>query len=125
MHKEKLEVHTTQSETTKSFVIGFIISIALTLAAYVAVVNKVLSGDILVTFILFLAFVQLVVQLLFFLHLGREPKPRWNLQVFLVAFSIIFVVVVGSIWIMHHLNYNMLPSEQMLEHTMEKEAIHR
>lgn len=117
--------HTTQHETTKSFVVGFVLSIILTLAAYFAVVYKVFGTAELIVFILVLAFVQLAVQLLWFLHLGREPKPRWNLQVFLVAFSIIFVVVVGSIWIMTHLNYNMLPSEEMLEHTMEKEAIHR
>jgi plastocyanin len=43
----------------------------------------------------------------FFLHLGREKKPRWNLLFLISTIGIILVVVVGSIWIMNHLHYNM------------------
>ena len=118
-------IHATQHETTKSFVVGFILSIVLTLAAYFAVVNKVFSGTELVTFIIVLAFAQLAVQLLWFLHMGREPKPRWNLQVFLAAFSIILVVVVASIWIMQHLHYNLMTPDEMNHHAMEEEAIQK
>ena len=95
-----------------SYTTGFISSVILTLAAYQLVVNQVLAGWALIFTILGLATVQLAVQLLFFLHLGRESKPRWNFLVF--AFMVIVVVIVagGSLWIMKNLNYRtMTPTE--------------
>lgn len=95
-----------------SYTTGFITSIILTLAAYQLVVNHVLAGWALIFTILGLAIGQLVVQLLFFLHLGRESKPRWNFLVF--AFMVIIVVIVagGSLWIMKNLDYHtMTPTE--------------
>jgi cytochrome o ubiquinol oxidase operon protein cyoD len=57
-----------------------------------------------------LAITQLFVQLTFFLHLDRESKPRWNLQVFLFMLIILLIIVVGSLWIMSNLDYRMTSS---------------
>lgn len=91
----------------KSYVTGFILSVVLTLIPYFLVQNGLIQGMSLVIVIVALAFVQLVVQLLFFLHMRHEAKPRLNLVVFISFLSIILIVVVASIWIMQHLNYNM------------------
>jgi cytochrome o ubiquinol oxidase operon protein cyoD len=97
----------------KSYIIGFLLSIILTLAAYFPVemhVNanhKVYSHITLIVFIVILAFIQMIIQLLFFLHLGQEEKPRWKSFMFVSFISIVLIVVVASIWIMTHLNYNM------------------
>ena len=56
--------------------------------------------------------VQLLVQLVFFLHLGRNKTARWNTLAFGTTFAGILVVVLASVWIMYHLNYNMTPTEQ-------------
>ena len=50
---------------------------------------------------------QFFTQLLFFLHLGRETKPRWKLLVFLFMTMIVAILVFGSLWIMYNLNYHM------------------
>ena len=92
--------------TTKAYVVGFSLSILLTLAAYFLVANRLLSGGVLIAAVIGLALVQLAVQLIFFLHLGQESKPRWNLAVFLGTVSIILIIVIGSLWIMNNLNYN-------------------
>lgn len=98
--------------TTKLYVFGFALSILLTLAAYFSVVNKLFSGMILTAFITALALVQLMVQLIFFLHLGQESKPRWKQAIFLSTVSIILVIIIGSLWIMSNLNYhNMSPGD--------------
>lgn len=61
-----------------------------------------------------LAFGQFVVQLVYFLHLGTEQKPRWKLLVFWFMIVVVLIVVVGSLWIMYNLNYNMImPPENM------------
>ncbi len=54
----------------------------------------------------------MIVQITFFLHLGRGPKPNWNLFFFIATVGIILVVVGGSILIINNLYYNMLPLDQ-------------
>ena len=97
--------------TFKAYTLGFFLSIALTLAAYFAVEERLLSGFELILVIMGLAFIQLWVQLIFFLHLGQEPKPKWNLLALFSTGGVIFLVIVGSLWIMQNLNYHM-PTEQ-------------
>ncbi len=97
------------------YVTGFVLSILFTLAAYVVVEihvgseHSIISHEVLIPAILGLAFVQFIIQLVFFLHLGEESGPRWKLAVFLSTFALVLVVVVGSLWIMNHLNNNMTP----------------
>jgi cytochrome o ubiquinol oxidase operon protein cyoD len=97
----------------KSYIIGFVLSIVLTLLAYFPVAyngnaqNIVFPRDIVLLFILALAFIQLFVQLLFFLHLGQEQRPRWKAAFLIAFFGIVLIIVIASIWIMQHLNYNM------------------
>lgn len=105
----------------KNLVIGFILSVMLTLAAYFAVTNAGdgLSDRALICIVIGLALTQLLVQLLFFLHLGREEKPRLNLIVFAFMLVVIGIVAGGSLWIMHNLNYNMMP-EEMNQHMLDQ-----
>lgn len=100
-----------------SYFIGFLLSIFLTMAAYIPVSRHVNSGHTDYThksvaiFIVSLAVVQLFVQLFFFLHLGREQKPRWRSFSALLAIFFVFIIVIGSIWIMDNLNYRMTPQQ--------------
>lgn len=91
----------------RSYVLGFFSSIVFTLAAYVLVVYHGASHAGIMVGITVLALSQLMAQLVFFLHLGKESKPRWNLTVFLFAVMVVVILVAGSLWIMYHLNYNM------------------
>lgn len=64
-----------------------------------------------------LASVQLVVQLLFFLHLGEESKPRWKLLSLIFALIILGIIVFGSLWIMFDLQSRMMMStEDMIKY---------
>jgi cytochrome o ubiquinol oxidase operon protein cyoD len=92
----------------KSYFTGFILSLILTLAAYFLTVNQVFVGVVLMGVIGALTVIQALVQLFLFLDLGRETKPRWNLIVFLFMLLITLILVVGSIWIMYNLNYNLM-----------------
>lgn len=104
--------------------IGFGASLILTLVAFWLVMQHVQNSaafplEVVVPRVIGLAVIQLVVQLYFFLHLGNETKPRWNLIVFLFMILVLVIVVLGSIWIMDNLNYNMMPediNEYMKEH---------
>jgi cytochrome o ubiquinol oxidase operon protein cyoD len=94
-----------------AYISGYVLSIALTLLAYLLVKPHVLGRYDLIIAVASLAMVQLVVQLVFFLHLSQESRPRWRLQAFLFMIMVVAIVVVGSVWIMHNLNYHMTPQE--------------
>ncbi|USN97000.1 MAG: cytochrome o ubiquinol oxidase subunit IV [Candidatus Nomurabacteria bacterium] len=90
------------------YVAGYVLSLILTLLAYDAVVNHFTYGFQLLLLLGVLAVIQAVVQLVFFLHIDQESGPRYKLITFLVMIVMLLIVVVGSFWIMYHLNYNMM-----------------
>lgn len=116
--------HTQPHGSISSYIIGFILSLFLTLAAYFMVTLHLLTLIPLTIAILVLAVLQLLVQLIFFLHLGKEQGPRWHLVFFISTVGTVLLIVVASIWIMAHLNYNMMPS-QMDQQIMKDEGIQR
>ena len=89
--------------TLVSYIVGFVISIVLTVEAYLLVVHQTIPRWSLIFVLIGLALVQLFIQLLFFLHISEEPKPRWNLYTLLFAGLVVFIVVGGSLWIMQNL----------------------
>ncbi len=105
--------HETDREhgTYASYISGFILSLFLTMAAYLTAVQHLLSGNTLIAVIIGLALIQFFVQLFFFLHLGRETKPRWKLLVLGFMVLIVLILVLGSLWIMANLNYRMTPNQ--------------
>jgi cytochrome o ubiquinol oxidase operon protein cyoD len=94
-----------------SYTIGFVLSVFFTVLAYLVVTEKLVAGWSLVGAVMTLAIAQLLVQLICFLHIGREAKPRWNLLAFLFMALILLVIALGSLWIMHNLNYHMSPKD--------------
>jgi cytochrome o ubiquinol oxidase subunit IV len=120
-----LPVSPQQHASAKTYVFGFIISLLLTVVAYVSTTEQLLAGQGLLVWLLGLAVLQTMVQLWYFLHVGREEKPRWNALFLLNTISVILLIVVASIWIMNSLNDRMMqhvPSDQEI---MEEENIYR
>jgi cytochrome o ubiquinol oxidase operon protein cyoD len=109
--------------TTTSYVIGFLLSLVFTAIPYYLVVNKIITGNSLLATILGFAVLQMAVQIFFFLHLGRGPKPFYNVAFFIATAGIILVVVLGSIFIIDHLNYNMATPKAMTTKLAQDEGI--
>lgn len=109
--------------TVTSYVIGFLLSLVFTAIPYYLVVNKTVTGDALLATILGFAVLQMAVQIFFFLHLGRGPKPLYNVVFFVSTVGIILMVVLGSIFIMSHLNYNMMPADATTKKLAQDEGI--
>ena len=106
-----------------SYIVGFVLSVATTLLAYFFVVNQLLPNEALVYVVMAIAVVQLMIQLVFFLHLGRGS--RWKVVSFAFALIVVLILVVGSLWIMHNLDYNMMQMtpDQMTQYMNENEGI--
>jgi cytochrome o ubiquinol oxidase operon protein cyoD len=54
-----------------------------------------------------MALLQILVQLVYFLHMNSSSEGSWNLIAFIFTVLIVAILVVGSLWIMFHLNTNM------------------
>lgn len=100
------------SKSLTARIIGFTASLILTLTAFLIFFHPDffhLGMKANIIFIFTLAILQASVQSIFFLNVLAEKGPRWNLVVFASTISIIIIIIVGSIWIMNRLNYNMMP----------------
>jgi cytochrome o ubiquinol oxidase operon protein cyoD len=63
---------------------------------------------VLVTVIAITAVAQVIVQLVYFLHMNTSSEQRWNLIAFIYTILCIAVLLVGSVWVMNYLHYNMM-----------------
>ena len=120
----------TTKSRLKNYIVGFLLSIILTLISYFAVslhinsAHEFISHEVLITLVIVMAFSQLIVQLIFFLHLLHESSPRWNLIFFVSTFSLVLIIMAGTLWIMGNLDYNMIPA-QMSNAIIKDEGIHK
>ena len=117
-----------KTPTSSTYVIGFGLSLLLTVLAFgltqihVSSTHEVITHQVLLPALIGLALLQMVVQLIFFLHLVHEDSPRWNLIFFVSTIGLVLLVVIASIWIMDHVNYNMSP-ETTTNYIMQDEGV--
>jgi cytochrome o ubiquinol oxidase operon protein cyoD len=94
-------------KTLSSYLLGFSLSLLLTMVAFALVQWKWLTQVPLYLALSGLALAQLLVQTICFLRLNVSAEGRWNLLPFLFTLLIIVILAGGSLWIMYNLNYNM------------------
>lgn len=95
--------------TYKSYFIGFFLCLILTGASFGLVITKALEGNHLIFAIVGLALVQAVLQLILFLHVGQEAKPRWETIILCFMVMVLLIIAGGSLWVMHDLDQRMMP----------------
>ncbi len=92
----------------KSYSIGFILSILLTILAFGVVMKSGTSRSTMLYIIVGAAIAQILVHLHYFLHLNTSSESRWNILALLFTLLIMLLFVAGSLWIMHNLNYRLM-----------------
>lgn len=95
--------------TYKSYLLGFVLSIILTIIPfymieYYSVINKLLLLLIIVS----CAVIQIYIHLILFLHLNNIFHQMWNFISLIFTIFIIFILILGSTWIMTHLHHNLM-----------------
>lgn len=106
--------------TNKSYVVGYVLSAVWTLVAFLVVTSGRLSGIAAILTIAFLAVIQLITQLVFFMHLGRGRDGRLNIAVFVSMLAILILVLGGSLWIMQNLNDRTMSPRQTDKYMREQ-----
>jgi cytochrome o ubiquinol oxidase subunit IV len=101
---------------------GFGLSLLLTLLSFFIVQERwLLSTEHTRIVIGALAVLQGVAQLIFFLHMGKESRPRWGLLVFVYMITFLVVLMFGTLWIMYSLNDRVMPSMEEVNAYMQRQ----
>ena len=100
--------------TYKGSITGFLLSVVLPALPFWLVMAKVLpTPGITAAVILVMAAVQVVVHMVYFLHMNARVEQGWSLLALVFTGVLVIIMLAGSIWVMHHLNTNMMPVHDM------------
>jgi cytochrome o ubiquinol oxidase subunit IV len=92
-----------------SYSAGLGLAILATIASFIVSQTNLLWPPGVAVGLVVLAFAQIGIHLVFFLHLGSGPDHTNNIIALAFGVLIVFLVITGSVWIMANLNANMLP----------------
>jgi cytochrome o ubiquinol oxidase operon protein cyoD len=96
--------------TVKGYATGFALSVLLTAIPFWLVMGKVMPSPRITAFVvLAFAAVQMVVHMVYFLHMNAKAEGGWSLLALVFTVGLVAILLAGSIWVMYHLNTNMMP----------------
>lgn len=94
----------------RGYLLGFLLSAVLTAIPFWLVMTGALADkQATVLIVIALAVVQILVHTVAFLHLNTRSEGGWTLMAYIFTAVIVLIVISGSLWIMYHLNSNMMP----------------
>lgn len=98
----------------RSYLTGFVLSVVLTAIPFWLVMADVL-GNKQATGIVVMAFAvaQIVVHMIYFLHMTSRAEEGWMMMALIFTIIMVVIALTGSLWVMYHLNVNMMPVHDM------------
>jgi cytochrome o ubiquinol oxidase operon protein cyoD len=97
--------------SAKGYLTGFILSVILTAIPFWLVMGNVFQRPGLTAFVILgFAAVQIVVHMIYFLHLNARSQGGWNMLALIFTVVLVVITLSGSLWVMFHLNHNMMPA---------------
>jgi len=100
----------------KSYMTGFVLAVILTAIPFYLVMNGTIESTTVTGLVIMaLAVVQIVVHMIYFLHMSPRSDGGWTLMALLFTVIIVVITLSGSLWVMYHLNTNMMPGHSMSE----------
>ncbi|MCJ2051761.1 cytochrome o ubiquinol oxidase subunit IV [Methylobacterium sp. J-070] len=96
----------------QSYLTGFVLSVILTVIPFWLVMGNVLDNSLVTTLvILALGGVQMVVHVVYFLHMSTKSEGGWTFMALIFTITLVVIMLAGSVWVMYHLNHNMMPMD--------------
>ena len=102
----------------RGYLTGFVLAAILTVIPFWLVMGHVIpSTQLTILLVLGLAAAQIVVHVVFFLHLDTKSENGWNMLAFIFTIVLVVIVLGASVWVMFNENANMMPmSPQYMHH---------
>ena len=105
--------------TLKGYMMGFFLAVVLTAIPFWLVMGKVIpNSQTLAVVILTFAAIQIVVHMIYFLHMNTKAEGGWNMLALIFTLVMVVITLTGSIWVMYHMNANMMPG---MSHNMTEQ----
>ena len=96
--------------TYRSYLVGFLLSVVLTaIPFWLVMANPIGNLGVTAAIVIACAVVQILVHTVAFLHVNTQAQGGWTLIAYIFTGVIVFITIAGSLWIMYHLNSNMMP----------------
>ena len=102
-----------------AYIIGLALALLLTGVSFWVASTSVLWGPGVAVGLVVLAIAQMGVHLVFFLHITSGPDNTNNVLALAFGVLIVFLVMIGTIWIMAHMNMNVGPSPELMNLQMQ------
>ena len=103
------------AQGVRGYLIGFALATGLTLVSFYIARSTLVWAPSIPIALSVLAIAQMGVHLVFFLHITTGPDNVNNVMALAFGVLIVMLLVFGSLWIMTHLNHNMMPMDQMMK----------
>ena len=98
----------------REYVIGFVLSVILTAIPFALVMTDALPDPRWTAGVcMALAVVQIVVHMIYFLHMNTRSESGWTMMALVFTVIIVVIALAGSLWVMYHMNLNMMPQMGM------------
>ena len=118
-HHEHDHGHEAGHGSFKGYMIGFILSVVLTAIPFWLVMAGVFDSKLLTAVLVMgIGVVQIVVHMVYFLHMNPRSEGGWTMMALIFTLIIVGIALAGSLWVMHHLNTNMMPVSHEMMKTM-------
>ena len=115
-HSNATDDHSGYHASVKGYLTGFVLSVVLTAIPFWLVMGKVLpTSGLTALVILGFAMVQIVVHMVYSLHMNTRVEGGWSMLALLFTAVLVLIMLSGSIWVMYHLNTNMMPVHDMTQ----------
>ncbi len=95
--------------SVKDYTIGFVLAVILTVIPFWLVMGNILDPSMTRFVLMGFAAVQVVVHMVYFLHMNSKSEGGWNMMALILTVVLLGIVLSGSIWVMYHMNANMMP----------------
>ena len=95
--------------TMRDYVTGFALSVVLTAVPFWLVMTRPLDAAVTAALIVAFAVAQIVVHMIYFLHMSPRAEGGWTLTSLVFTIIVVGIMLAGSLWVMNHLNANMMP----------------
>jgi cytochrome o ubiquinol oxidase operon protein cyoD len=99
--------------TLKDYLTGFILSVILTAIPFWLVMGDVAWSKQTIAFVIMaFAAVQMVVHMVYFLHMTPKNEDGWTLTSLVFTLILVVITLAGSLWVMYHMDSNMMPKHE-------------
>ena len=94
----------------RGYATGFLLSVVLTaIPFWLVMTDAIPNSTVAALVVLGFAVVQILVHMVYFLHLDARSEGGWNMLSTIFTVVIVVIMLAGSLWVMHHMNANMMP----------------